>query len=160
MLYYPSLSVFASCFTPWALTACTPTSAHGFALISKTVPVIVPVCAAAFGANAHVKAINTINDTAHEFTFLQRSIMPSPFAAREPTRLAPACAYYLHTLPDAKLKASLPPSAGNESDPAPQLRRTPASATNNCRRRPTLHLRSDSRTTSNATARRVPRLAG
>src|SRR5712664_3805627 len=79
MLYFPSLSVFASCFTPWSLTACTPTSAHGFALTSKTVPVIVPVCAAAFGANAHVKAINTINDTAHEFTFLQRSIIPLSF---------------------------------------------------------------------------------
>src|ERR1700737_676158 len=72
----PSLSVFVSDLAPWSLTAWIARSIQGLPVTSRICPLTTPSCAAAFGANAHSKAMNTTIDIAHEFLLLQRTFMP------------------------------------------------------------------------------------
>src|SRR5690348_10299401 len=60
MLYLPSLSVLAVDFAPWSLVAWMVKPTHGFALMSRICPLIVPVWAAARGADANASAATRI----------------------------------------------------------------------------------------------------
>src|SRR5258708_31410550 len=92
MAYLPSLSVFASCFTPWSLTARTVRPAQGFAFRSKITPLIDPVCAEAPGARTETNAPTM---SAADTKKLSALFMPiSPFKQRRglccpPRRRAP-----------------------------------------------------------------------
>src|SRR5258708_25478367 len=86
MAYLPSLSVFASCFTPWSLTARTVRPAQGFAFRSKITPLIDPVCAEAPGARTETNAPTISAADAKKLSALFMPI--SPFNKDEAVPLA------------------------------------------------------------------------
>src|SRR5690349_5136292 len=77
MLYLPSLSVLAVDFAPCSLVACTVNPAQGFALMSIICPLIVPVWAAARGADANASAATRI--AVSKTDFLKIFMPHSPF---------------------------------------------------------------------------------
>src|ERR1700676_1306315 len=70
MANFPSASVFAFSFAPWSLTASTFSPNHGFPLISKIVPAMDPLCAAARGERTATNAPATSTPSHMDFPSL------------------------------------------------------------------------------------------
>src|SRR5689334_4889542 len=165
MLYFPSLSVLAVDFAPWSLVAWMVKPTHGFALMSIICPLIVPVWAAARGADANASAATRM--AVSTTGLLKMFMLQSPFRRGSwpgiPGPFSPhyrSCPRRIPSLPAPRKGASfLPisylgglsapqkPLVGTESDRRLPLRQKRASAIGNYRKRRKPSLRLDSRTT-------------
>src|SRR6266481_5559199 len=93
-LNLPALSVLVSCFAPWSLTERMPTSAQGFPVTSRIVPLIEPVWAAARCANTLANAAIKMAASVHDLR--KRFMLHSPFSRGAPPGVSGLCApHYL-----------------------------------------------------------------
>src|SRR4029077_7941773 len=111
-LNLPALSVLVSCFAPWSLTERMPTSAQGFPLTSRIVPLIEPVWAAARGASTLASAAIRMAASVHDLR--NRFMLHSPFSRGAQPGVSRLCAP--HYLSQARrFQAQRPAETGRRS---------------------------------------------